>query len=98
MITLNKNLATRLSAQRLFEDLVKNNQKEIDFSLVEVVSRSFANEFCNLEKSNDFRVEKLNLSEDLKKMFDTALFEIDSDLLKKSDYKSVSVEKYANLI
>lgn len=53
MVKLNKNLATRLSAEKLFDKLIASNQKE-----VELVSRSFANEFYKLEKKHNFFVEK----------------------------------------
>lgn len=95
---INKNLATRLSAQKLFAELLKENKKELDFSKVELISRSFANEFYNLEIKHNFKVKKLNLSKQLKFIFDNANKELDSDILAKNEYSTVSVEKYASLI
>jgi len=98
MVKINKNLATRLSAQKLFHNILVNNIKKLDFKEVELISRSFANEFLKLEKENNFFVEKVNLSKELKLIFETADKELDSDILAKNHYSTVSVNKYAYLI
>ena len=98
MITLNRNLATRLSAQKIFVKLLENNQKELDFTGVELVSRSFANEFYKLEKKHNFYVKKKNLNKDLLSIFDNAGKVLDSNILKRNKFTTVSVEKYDYLI
>lgn len=98
MISLNKNLATRISAQNLFEKIIKENIFELDFSNVLIVSRSFANEFINLEKNHNIKIKKINMSKDIKYMFENADKPLDNDILARNKYVTTSVEKYANLI
>lgn len=98
MISLNNNLATRLSAQKLFEKLLQNKITELDFSNVEIVSRSFANEFINLEKTHDVSIKKKNMSKEVEFMFKTACEPMKSNILRDNNYTTVSVEKYADLI
>ncbi len=98
MISLNKNLATRISAQNLFEKIIKENTLELDFSNVLIVSRSFANEFVNLEKTHNIKIKKLNMNKDIKYMFENADKPLDNDILARNKYSTTSVEKYANLI
>ena len=98
MISLNKNLATRLSAQKLFEKLLSDNITELDFSNVEIVSRSFANEFVNLEKTHNISIKKLNMNKEVEFMFKIALEPMKSNILKDNNYTTVSVKKYADLI
>lgn len=98
MISLNKNLATRLSAQKLFEKLLCNNMTELDFSNVLIASRSFANELVNLEKKHKFPITKKNMNEEVSYIFSIADKKLDSDILKDNSYTRESVEKYADLI
>ncbi len=98
MILLQKNLATRESANNLFDKLLNNSDNELDFSNVEVVSRSFANEFMNLEKNNNISFTKKNMTPEIKSIFDNALKKLDSNLLEKNSFSVVSVKKYASLI
>lgn len=98
MILLSKNLATRESANNLFKKLLNNSDNKLDFSNVEVVSRSFANEFMNLEKKNLITFRKYNMKPEVKYIFDNALKELDSNLLEKNNFDVVSVKKYASLI
>jgi len=98
MVVLNKNLATRLSAQKIFVKLLESNQKELDFVDVELVSRSFANEFYKLEKKHNFYVKKKNLNKNLLSIFENAGKVLDSNILSKNKFDTVSVEKYASLI
>ena len=98
MINLNKNLATRESAKKLFPELKNKNITELDFDSVLIVSRSFANEFINLEKESNFSVKKLNMKPEIKEMFDNAHKILDSNILNKNKYTTISVEKYADMI
>lgn len=98
MISLNKNLATRESAQNLFKKIVKANIMELDFADVSIVSRSFANEFVNLEKEYNIKIKKLNMNKDINYMFKNASRPLNNDILSRNKYSTTSVEKYANLI
>lgn len=68
-----KNLALRDSARKVFALYVKENYGCLDFSNVELVSRSFANEFMKLEKKNNLNIEKKNMDEEVEFMFKQAL-------------------------
>ncbi len=98
MIYLNKNLATRALAENLFKKIVNENILELDFSGVLIVSRSFANEFVNLEKVHNIKIKKINMKKDVKYMFNNADKPLDNDILARNKYSTISVEKYANLI
>ena len=98
MIYLNSNLATRLSAQKLFQKLLENNINELDFSNVEILSRSFANEFANLEKLHNISIKKLNMNKEVEFMFKKAFSPVKSNILQDCSYETVSIQKYQNLI
>jgi hypothetical protein len=98
MIYLNKNLSTRHLAQSLFKKILDSKDFILNFSNVEIISRSFANEFVNLEKKNNIKIEKLNLSLESKYIFDIADKPLDNDILSKNKFSTTSVQKYANLI
>ncbi len=98
MIILNKNLATRMSAQNLFEKIKKESDYSLDFKNVIIASRSFTNEFVNLEKKHKIEVKKKNIKKDVKMMFDIADKPLNSSILQQEKYSTVSIDKYAHLI
>jgi len=71
-----KNIALRNNARELFKFLLlNNNYNTIDFNEIEFVSRSFSNEFANLEKENQRYFKKINMNESISSMFKCALEE-----------------------
>lgn len=98
MLILDKNLATRESAKVLFAKVVSENILSLDFRKVEIISRSFANEFVKLEKENKLLIVKKNLSKDNKTMFDYADKVLDSDILSKNKYTTISLKQYESMI
>lgn len=97
-LKLTQNLATRESARILFKKVLGSNITNLDFSDVKVISRSFANEFINLEKEYNLKISKDNMSKEVKKMIQTADMIFDNDILSKENYKTVSVSHLVNLI
>ena len=95
---MHSNLATRESAKRLFPHIIEENISILDFSTVQVISRSFANEFLILEKKYNLQLEKKNMSVDVKKMFENASKTLDSNILEKNEFSVISGDKYENLI
>lgn len=98
VLILNENLATRESARNLFNKVINENITNLDFSKVKIISRSFANEFINLEKENKLKISKDNMSNNLKKMILTADVSFDNDILSKESYKIISISNLASLI
>lgn len=98
VLILNENLATRESARNLFNKVINEDITNLDFSKVKIISRSFANEFINLEKENKLKISKDNMSNNLKKMILTADVSFDNDILSKESYKIISISNLASLI
>lgn len=98
MIILDKNLATRESARILFKSLYSKKDNIIDLKEVIFVSRSFTNELLNLEKENNFYIKKINMNKDVKYMFSIADKVLDSDILSKNKYSTISLKDIENLI
>ena len=85
-------LATRKTAKDLFVRLKSENINALEFNDVDSVSRSFANEFVNLEKEQNYLFKKRNMNKDVSFMFDYALKKLDNNILKHSKYKTVSLD------
>ena len=98
MISLKSNLSTRLYAQKIFHQLLKEKITELDFTNVNIISRSFANEFIKLERENNLEITKKNMNKDIKFMFEISDKILDSDILSDNKYSTTSVEKYADMI
>ena len=98
MIKLKQNLGTRQFAREIVDKILGEKEKILDFSQVSVVSRSFSNELVNLEKKHKISIKKINMSKNVEYMFSIADKVLDSDILARTKYKVVSVEKYAHLI
>ena len=63
-----------------------------------MVSRSFANQLILLEKENNINISKINLNKEVKFMFKTADKVLDTDILSKNHYSTISLKHYASLI
>jgi hypothetical protein len=96
MIQLSKNLSTISLAQRLFKKILSSKSHSLDFSNVEIVSRSFANEFVNLEKEKKVRIEKLNLSSENQYVFDIADKPLDNNILSKNKLQLSNLDSISN--
>ena len=92
------NVALRENARDLFSFLIKKDIKIVDFSEVEFVSRSFANELLSLEKENNFNIEKINMNESISVMFEYALEESPKRKLNSSPFKIGNVDKILSSI
>ncbi len=68
------NLALRFWAEDLFNSLEKLREKKLvlDFSDIEFMSRSFANEYLKLKKLSYKQIIEKNMSENLKQMLKLA--------------------------
>ena len=66
-----RDLSLRESADRLFEvlDSSKENKIIIDFSKIEFISRSFADEYLNEKQKTTKSITEKNLKTNVKKMF-----------------------------
>ena len=98
MITLQKNLATRISARNLFEKMRKEKDYELDFRNVVIASRSFTNELVKLEKKHKIKTGKRNMNEDVRKMFRIAGRPLNLSILKGKKQKITSIDKYADAL
>jgi len=88
-----KVFSTRQTARQLFEKIIEDKIDALDFKDVEIVSRSFANELINLEKENDFELKKINMNKDVSFMFEYADKKVDSNMLKRTKHRTVSLNK-----
>jgi hypothetical protein len=86
-------LATREYARELFVMLRKEKVDTLDFKDVVSVSRSFANEWINLENEHNYVFKKINMDKDVSFMFNYADKKIDSNILKNSKYRTVSLSE-----
>lgn len=77
-----ENLVFRDTVQDLFAIVKKSKKKQVilDFSAVKSISRSFAHEYVNQMKQHQIRIKEVNISRDVKKMFDS---------VKKAQKKSI---------
>lgn len=73
-LTNTSNLALRFWADDLFNSLEKQREKKLtlDFSGIEFMSRSFANEYLKLKRSSYKQITEKNMSENLKQMLKIA--------------------------
>lgn len=65
-------LALRDSANLLFEQIAKHKEVVIDFAGVRSMTRSFAHQYVTNKKMSDAYVKEINVSEDVKQMFELA--------------------------
>lgn len=71
---IGKDLGQRSKIEELFKNLNPNITKVImDFSNVEFMGRSFAQEYLNQKHFASFEVVEENVAEDIQKMFDIIL-------------------------
>lgn len=70
--TINSNLGMRSSAKNFFNQINKmsNNEFVINFTNVQFMSRSFAQEYVQQKKRTDKFLKEVNLPKDVKVMFD----------------------------
>jgi len=68
---LGNNIFTRRTISNFFEELNKRNDKEIeiDFSKVEFISRSCADEYIKKKKESNKKIVEVNMSENVCSMF-----------------------------
>ncbi len=73
-MTNTSNLALRFWADDLFNSLEKLHEKKLvlDFSGIEFMSRSFANEYLKLKKLSYKQITEKDMSENLKQMLKLA--------------------------
>ncbi len=86
-------VATRETARILFAKLKNEKIDTLDFKDVVSVSRSFTNEWFNLESEHKYVFKKINMNKDISFMFNYADKKIDSNLLKHSKYRTVSLSE-----
>ena len=84
---------TRQTARQLFEKIIEDKIDALNFKDVESVSRPFANELINLEKENDFELKKINMNKYVSFMFEYADKKVDSNMLKRTKYRTISLNK-----
>lgn len=71
---IGKDLGQRSKIEELFKNINPNTTKVImDFSNVEFMGRSFAQEYLNQKHIASFEVVEENVSENVQKMFDVIL-------------------------
>ncbi len=64
------NLFVRLDAEKLFKRLKEySTDITMDFSGIEFINRSFAQEYLNRKFSVDYEIEEINLPDVVKNMF-----------------------------
>ena len=88
-----KILSTRQIARDQYKICREKKIDTLDFKDVVFVSRSFANEWINLEKEHNYKFKKINMNKDVSFMFNHAKKNIDSNVLKNSEYKTVSFDE-----
>jgi hypothetical protein len=69
---ISKDLSLRDTAQAFFRDLQKQNDKNImvDFTDVRSISRSFAHEYLLQKENSPKKIDEINMSEHIQRMFD----------------------------
>ena len=71
---IGKDLIVRLDAEHLFKKLEGNSQKVImDFSDIDFINRSFAQEYLNRKMVVDYEIEEINVPDVVKNMFNVIL-------------------------
>jgi hypothetical protein len=88
-----KILSTREKARELFQEMTKENKTTFDLKNVEMISRSFANEWLNLEKEKDYKFKKTGMNETVAHIFKNADKKADKKNLKNKKYNVISIEK-----
>jgi anti-anti-sigma regulatory factor len=69
---LGKNLITRNDIDRLFSEInsVKTKEITVDFSNIEFISRSSADQYVKMKKSSKKKITDINIPKDVKAMID----------------------------
>ena len=88
---ISKVLSTRNTARNIFLKLNNEKKDTLDFAGVDIVSRSFANEWLNLEKNHN--IKKINMNKEVSFMFRYADKKLDSNVLKNSKYRTISIDE-----
>lgn len=71
---ISSDLGSRQKIEKLFKNINTNASKVImNFEGVEFMGRSFAQEYLNQKHIANYEITEINLSEDIKKMFDMIL-------------------------
>ena len=71
---ISSNLIIRLDAEQLFEKLENNTSKVVmDFEGIELINRSFAQEYLNQKFNAKYEIEEINLPDEVKNMFNVIL-------------------------
>ncbi len=71
---IGSDLGSRQKIEKLFKNINTNASKVImNFEGVEFMGRSFAQEYLNQKHIANYEITEINLSEDIKKMFDMIL-------------------------
>ena len=89
------NLIVRLDAEKLFKRLKEySTDITMDFSGIEFINRTFAQEYLNRKFSVDYEIEEINLPDVVKNMFNVILewngydMRYQSNRLRYSSYPS----------
>lgn len=76
-----KDLGQKYKIDKLFNKLQNNSSKvEMDFSNIEFISRSFAQEYLSRKFMVDYKIEEINVPEVVKNMFNIILKNNDYDI------------------
>lgn len=71
---IGKDLIIRLDAEKLFEKLDGNSQKVVmDFSEIDFINRSFAQEYLNRKMVAAYEIEEINIPDVVKNMFNVIM-------------------------
>jgi len=71
---INPDLGSRNKIEKLYNNMVDNTSKVImNFEGVEFMGRSFAQEYLNQKNKASFEVVEVNVSQDVRKLFDIIL-------------------------
>lgn len=71
---IGSNLIVRLDAEDLFKGLEENSEKIImDFSGIDFINRSFAQEYLNRKMTVNYKIEEINIPDVVKEMFNVIL-------------------------
>lgn len=71
---IGKDLGQRSKIEEIFQNIEPNIAKVyMDFTNIEFIGRSFAQEYLNQKHFAHFEVKEINISEDIKKMLDFIL-------------------------